>query len=152
MTCSHCEYAAKFHSYQQRRVLTVHGGIKVQRAYYYCGRCKQSFIPYDDALGLVDEISPGLMPLVCLAGTLLPFADAARWPPENSKEPAFHSQNEGCQEPALRSGREAPASSGQDDAPKTAGCPPRPACVGTTKIAVTRVSQRYLARDMAFFP
>jgi hypothetical protein len=58
-------------------VVTVHGVVKVRRAYYYCGRCKQSFIPYDDALGLVDEISPGLMPLVCLAGTLLPFADAA---------------------------------------------------------------------------
>ena len=58
-------------------MVTIHGVLKVQRAYYYCGRCKQSFIPYDDALGLVDEISPGLMPLVCLAGTLLPFADAA---------------------------------------------------------------------------
>jgi hypothetical protein len=58
-------------------VVTVHGVVKVRRAYYYCGRCKQSFIPYDEALGLVDEISPGLMPLVCLAGTLLPFADAA---------------------------------------------------------------------------
>jgi Uncharacterised protein family (UPF0236) len=77
VTCSYCGYAAKFHSYQQRRVLTVHGEMKVQRAYYYCGRCKQSFIPYDDVLGLMDEISPGLMPLVCLAGTLLPFADAA---------------------------------------------------------------------------
>ena len=77
MTCPYCEHAAKFHSYQQRRVLTAHGPVQVQRAYYYCGRCKQSFIPYDDVLGLVDEISPGLMPLVCLAGTLLPFADAA---------------------------------------------------------------------------
>jgi len=77
MTCPYCPYAAKFHSYQQRRVLTVHGEVKVRRAYYYCGRCKQSFLPYDDVLGLVDEISPGLMPLVCLAGTLLPFADAA---------------------------------------------------------------------------
>lgn len=77
MTCPYCEYAAKFHSYQQRRVLTVHGDLRIQRAYYYCGRCKQSFIPYDDVLGLVDEISPGLMPLVSLAGTLLPFADAA---------------------------------------------------------------------------
>ena len=77
MTCSHCAYAAKFHSYQQRRVLTVHGEVTVRRAYYYCGRCKQSFIPYDDVLGLVDEISPGLMPLVCLAGTLAPFVDAA---------------------------------------------------------------------------
>jgi len=51
--------------------------MQLRRAYYYCGRCKQSFIPYDEVLGLVDEISPGLMPLVCLAGTLLPFADAA---------------------------------------------------------------------------
>jgi hypothetical protein len=73
----HCGYAAKFHSYQQRRVLTVHGEVRIQRAYYYCGRCHQSFIPYDDVLGLQDEISPGLMPLVCLAGTLVPFSDAA---------------------------------------------------------------------------
>jgi hypothetical protein len=78
VTCPDCQYAAKFHSYQQRRVLTAHGELKVRRAYYYCGRCKQSFIPYDEALGLVDDISPGLMPLVCLAGTLAPFADAAQ--------------------------------------------------------------------------
>jgi hypothetical protein len=77
VTCPHCAYAAKFHSYQQRRVRTIHGGVTVRRAYYYCGRCRQSVLPYDEVLGLVDEISPGLMPLVCLAGTLLPFADAA---------------------------------------------------------------------------
>jgi hypothetical protein len=51
--------------------------MRVSRAYYYCGRCRQGFLPYDDVLGLRDEISPGLMPLVCLAGTLAPFADAA---------------------------------------------------------------------------
>ena len=56
----------------------MHGAIKIQRAYYYCQRCHQSFLPYDDVLGLVDEISPGLMPLVCLAGTLAPFTDAAQ--------------------------------------------------------------------------
>jgi hypothetical protein len=77
VTCWLCDHAAKFHSYQQRPIVTVHGVVKVQRAYYYCGRCKQSYLPYDEALGLVDEISPGLMPLVCLAGTLLPFVDAA---------------------------------------------------------------------------
>jgi len=75
--CPQCEYAAKFHSYQERRIATAHGDMRIQRAYYRCGRCKQSFIPYDDVVGLVDEISPGLMPLVCLAGTLAPFADAA---------------------------------------------------------------------------
>jgi hypothetical protein len=74
----YCSYAAKFHSYQRRRLVTVHGAVWVQRAYYYCGRCKQSFLPYDDALGLSGEVSPGLTPLVCLAGTLAPFADAAQ--------------------------------------------------------------------------
>jgi hypothetical protein len=49
----------------------VHGEMKALRAYYYCGRCKQSFLPFDDVLGLVDEISPGLRPLVCLAGRWL---------------------------------------------------------------------------------
>ena len=77
MTCAYCNYAAKFHSYQARRLLTVHGAVQVRRAYYYCGRCKQSFIPYDEAVGITDELSPGLVPLVCLAGTLVPFADAA---------------------------------------------------------------------------
>jgi hypothetical protein len=77
VTCPDCQYAAKFHSCQPRRVLTVHGEVRIKRAYYYCGRCHQGFLPYDDVLGLVDEISPGLLPLVCLAGVLLPFADAA---------------------------------------------------------------------------
>jgi hypothetical protein len=58
-------------------VVTAHGAVRVRRAYYYCGRCHQGYLPYDEALGLVDEISPGLRPLVCLAGTLAPFADAA---------------------------------------------------------------------------
>jgi len=77
VTCPDCDHAAKFHSYQSRRVLTTHGAVRVSRAYYYCGRCHQGFIPYDEALGLRDELSPGFRPLVCLAGTLAPFADAA---------------------------------------------------------------------------
>jgi len=77
VTCAQCGYAAKFHSYQPRGVLTVHGAVQVRRAYYYCGRCRQSYLPYDEAVGLADELSPGLVPLVCLAGTLVPFTAAA---------------------------------------------------------------------------
>jgi hypothetical protein len=77
VTCPDCDHAAKFHSYQTRRLLTVHGEVRVRRAYYYCGRCHQSFIPYDTVLGLNDELSPGFRPLVCLAGALVPFGDAA---------------------------------------------------------------------------
>jgi hypothetical protein len=75
--CPWRNYVAKCHSYEQRSLVTAHGRIAVRRAYYYCGRCKASYLPYDQALGLADEISPGFLPLVCLAGTLAPFADAA---------------------------------------------------------------------------
>lgn len=51
--------------------------MHLRRAYYYCQRCHQSRCPYDEVLGLVDEVSPGLRPLVCLAGALLPFQHAA---------------------------------------------------------------------------
>ncbi|WP_171471037.1 hypothetical protein [Frigoriglobus tundricola] len=57
-------------------MVTAHGAARVSRA-YYCVRCYQGVIPYDEALGLRDEISPGFRSLVCLAGTLAPFADAA---------------------------------------------------------------------------
>jgi hypothetical protein len=75
--CEQCHYVAKFHSWQQRRVVTVHGEVKVKRAYYYCQRCHVSYCPYDDVMGLSDGISPGARPLLCLAGTLAPFEDAA---------------------------------------------------------------------------
>jgi hypothetical protein len=73
VTCPLCDHAAKFHSYQQCRLSTLHGEVKVSRAYYYCQRCHQSYMLYDDVLDLNDGISPGLRPLVCLAGTLVPF-------------------------------------------------------------------------------
>jgi hypothetical protein len=68
---------AKFHSWQERRVVSVHGVVKVRRAYYYCQRCHVSYCPFDDVMELADGISPGVRPLVCLAGTLVPFDDAA---------------------------------------------------------------------------
>jgi hypothetical protein len=77
VSCTLCARVAKFHSYQERRLVTVHGEVKLRRAYYYCQRCHQSYCPYDEVLGLDDGITPGLRPLVCLAGTLVPFADAA---------------------------------------------------------------------------
>jgi hypothetical protein len=77
VTCTQCARAAKFHSYQERGLVSVHGEVKLRRAYYYCQRCRRSYCPYDEALGLHDGITSGLRPLVCLAGTLAPFTDAA---------------------------------------------------------------------------
>jgi hypothetical protein len=71
VTCAYCQYAAKFHSYQQRRILTVHGEMKVRRAYYYCGRCGHGLAPFDEAAGLTPKrLTPAAERLTCLAGLL----------------------------------------------------------------------------------
>lgn len=67
----------KFVNYLKRGIVTVHGEIEVHRAYYYCPHCKQSSIPWDEVVGLEQGLSDGLRSLVCLAGTLAPFEDAA---------------------------------------------------------------------------
>jgi hypothetical protein len=77
VACRQCHYVAKFHSWQSRRIVAVHGEVQVRRAYYYCQRCRRSYCPYDEVMGLSDGVSPGVRPLVCLAGTLVPFVDAA---------------------------------------------------------------------------
>jgi hypothetical protein len=63
-------------TYLARTVLTVQGEARLRRAYYYCQRCHISCFPWDEAVGLADGLSPGLLPLVCLVGTLVPFAEA----------------------------------------------------------------------------
>jgi hypothetical protein len=55
------------------------GLVSCERAYYYCGRCGQGVIPWDQAVGLTARsFTPGTERLVCLAGTLSDgFAEAA---------------------------------------------------------------------------
>jgi hypothetical protein len=50
----------------------------VSRAYYHCRHCRAGHCPADATLGLeADALSPGLRPLVALAGTLTSFEAAA---------------------------------------------------------------------------
>jgi hypothetical protein len=52
--------------------------VRHQRAYYHCDNCHLGHFPFDAANGLRrDCLSAGLRPLVCLAGALAPFRDAA---------------------------------------------------------------------------
>lgn len=57
--------------------MTLNGDIRLERPYYYCSACKHSQFPWDDILGLDGCVSPGLRPLVCLAGVLASFEEAA---------------------------------------------------------------------------
>ena len=53
--------------------------MRHRRAYYHCDNCHLGHFPFDTANGLRrDCLSAGVRPLVCLAGTLAPFRDAAQ--------------------------------------------------------------------------
>jgi hypothetical protein len=56
------------------------GPVSCRRAYYYCGRCGQGLVPWDQAVGLTSRsFSPAAEELVCLAGTVSSsFEEAAR--------------------------------------------------------------------------
>ena len=71
MTCPHCGQAAKFQDYRPRTPLSLLGEVRLQRAYYYCGRCGQGLAPFDEAVGLTAKrLTPGAERLTCLAGLL----------------------------------------------------------------------------------
>jgi len=57
----------------------VLGRVQCQRAYYYCGRCGQGVLPWDEKVGLTERsFTPAAERLVSLAGALSDsFAEAA---------------------------------------------------------------------------
>lgn len=58
--------------------MTVNGEVRFTRAYYYCASCQRGYCPFDYANDLDRRrLSPGLRPLVVVAGTVLPFGKAA---------------------------------------------------------------------------
>jgi hypothetical protein len=71
VTCPTCGQAAKFQDFRPRRPLGVLGAIRLQRAYYCCGRCGHGLAPFDDAVGLTARrLTPGAERLASLAGLL----------------------------------------------------------------------------------
>src|SRR6185436_7613260 len=73
-----CGESQRFVGYRLKRVTTLLGNVKVKRAYYHCGECGKSCVPYDQKIGLCAcAASPGLAKAACLAGIEVPFAQAS---------------------------------------------------------------------------
>lgn len=65
-------------SYREKDWQTVCGRASLARAYYHCKACGKGHCPFDrDNRLQADQLSTGLRPLVCLAGTLAPFGAGA---------------------------------------------------------------------------
>ena len=78
MSCPHCRESARFVEYRPKTVLSLMGTIRLPRAYYHCRSCGVGTFPWDDLLGLTRQaLSPGARELVCIAGAVDSFAEAA---------------------------------------------------------------------------
>jgi hypothetical protein len=78
MTCPHCRESARFVEYRPRTVQSLVGTVRLPRAYYHCRSCGTGTVPWDERLGLTPQaLSPGARELVCIAGAVDSFAEAA---------------------------------------------------------------------------
>ena len=69
MSCPHCEYSAGYHADRGRTLVSLFGPIRYQRAYYYCRRCGQGLVPFDEKAGIPDhQLTAAVEQLASLAG------------------------------------------------------------------------------------
>src|SRR4029077_16183293 len=78
LSCPHCHESARFVEYRPRTVQSLVGTFPLDRAYYHCRSCGAGTIPWDRTLGLSPQaLTPGAKELVCIAGAVDSFAEAA---------------------------------------------------------------------------
>lgn len=70
---------AKFVDYRSKQLVTVLSPVEVERAYYYCARCRQGVIPKDQDLDIVDSsFSPGVRRMMGRVGAKEAFNEGRR--------------------------------------------------------------------------
>lgn len=76
--CS-CGESQRFVEYRPKTISTLLGDVTIRRAYYRCGACKRSALPYDERIGLGEgQVSPGLAKASTLMGIQEPFEPASQ--------------------------------------------------------------------------
>ena len=75
----HCGRTQRFVEYRPKTLATLLGPVLIRRAYYRCGTCRASSLPYDARVGLgAGPESVGLAKAATLLGIQEPFAGGAR--------------------------------------------------------------------------
>lgn len=76
--CS-CRESQRFVEYRPKTIATLLGDVTIQRAYYRCGSCRTSSLPYDERIGLgKGQVSPGLAKAATLVAIQEPFAPSSQ--------------------------------------------------------------------------
>lgn len=61
-------------------MVSLFGPIRLWRAYYHCGTCRQGHVPWDRQLGLhARKLTLAAAEIAALAGTLTDFEEASQW-------------------------------------------------------------------------
>jgi hypothetical protein len=70
---------ARFKGWRKKRLVTVVGTVKLERAYHYCGRCGVGVMPQDKALDVEGtSFSPGVRRMMGLVGAKEAFDEGRR--------------------------------------------------------------------------
>ena len=76
LPCPRCGAPAHYAGRRHKRVTSVLGALRVERAYYHCDACEAGFCPRDAALGVQGaSLSPGVTRMVGQVGALVSFAE-----------------------------------------------------------------------------
>jgi hypothetical protein len=80
VSCPGCHQPARFLGYRRKTIVSLLGAIRPGRAYYHCPHCHAGFVPWDTTLRLsAAALTPAAREVVCMAGALSSFAEAACW-------------------------------------------------------------------------
>ena len=72
-----CGRQAEFKEYRERWIKTLHGEVEVRRAYYRCGECKRTYIPWDKEQGIDERLwTPRVKELASTTCAALPYKAA----------------------------------------------------------------------------
>jgi len=70
---------ARYRGDRARQLVTLHGSVTVERAYYHCTECGQGFCPLDRQLAIGGgQLSASVVALLCRFACYLSFREAAR--------------------------------------------------------------------------
>lgn len=72
-------HRARFRGSRTKQLVTVVGGLKLERGYYYCAECCEGVMPEDRALDIEGtSFSPGVRRMMGLVGSKEPFDEGRR--------------------------------------------------------------------------
>lgn len=79
LACRWCSGQARYAGRHRKRIESVLGELRLERAYYHCVACERGFCPRDRVLGIEEgSLSPGVMRMVGAVGALVSFAEGSQ--------------------------------------------------------------------------